>query len=184
MSKTILGVIVRNKLGRTFGNREIKVKENDLETVTHSVSPGGHVPVPSTDEQVPLQSLEIKAMTPLHAAAESKIPIKIDSSGDYDISLKQDGSEPKWRIEFKSKVGRIRGSKDEEDPPVDVSVGQDEPPAPGPGMLLMMSIGLPAAWFLSPCLVEVGSVLWYVIPALPFIGGIVLWLSRMRKNKV
>ena len=37
MSKTLLGVIVRNKLGWSFGNREITVRENDLETVIHAV---------------------------------------------------------------------------------------------------------------------------------------------------
>ena len=187
MSKTILGVIVRNKLGRKFGDRQITVRENDLDTASHSVSPGNRVPVPSTDEQVPLQSLDIQAMDPMRAAAESKIPIRIDSPGDYDIFLRQDAAGSKWRIEFKTGVGRLSESKDEGGPPVSVSVGQDEPPAPITTFFssfpLRMIFCIPIVWVASRYLLVLTPAGWVVIPIVSFIGGIILWLLGRKKQQ-
>jgi hypothetical protein len=187
MSKTILGVIVKNKLGWTFGNRGITVRENDLDTAAHSVSPGAHVPVPSTDEQVPLRSLDIQALDPVRAAAESKIPIRIDSPGDYDISLKQDAAASKWRLEFKTRVGRLSESKDEGGPPVNVSVGQDEPPAPLTTFFSLrpstMIFCIPIAWVVSRYLLVLTPIGWVVIPIVSFIGGIISWLLGRKKQQ-
>lgn len=189
MSKTILGVIIKNKLVGKFGSRAITVRENDLKTVTCSISPGNKQDFPATDEQVPLRSLDIQAMKPAHAALASEIPIRIDSPGGYDIALKQDADKSKWRLEFKSMVGRLKGSKDDGGPPVSVSVGQDEPPQPQTPMPFYqkaaskMIFCIPIVWVASRYLLVLTPIGWIVIPIVSFIGGIILWLLGRKKQQ-
>lgn len=179
-----ISITVRNRLGATYGTRQINVNE-DGDPPTHSVSFGNDVRLPLPGDNN-LQRIEIEADPPqIEDFPENgiTIPITIDSPQNYVISTLNHEAENRWRIDFEAP--RIPSESEVEaapdPPPVNVTVGQDEPDGSvesrTAGYLMVGSLLTAITLLLS----EVSTYLGITVPSALGLGAAIAWLiGRLR----
>lgn len=169
-----ISVTVRNRLGAPYGEPPIEVNEDNGQE-RHTVNYGYEVRLPLPNDGN-LQSLEI-----LPQSSSIPYPITINSLQDYVISdIRYDQTDNKWRIEFGGLESSpaLAGEAAPNPPPVNVTVGQDEPDG-SEGIHIeqvLMYSGL--AGLLTLVLTEVSTILGLTVPIASLVAAIVSRLSR------
>lgn len=181
-----ISVTVRNRLGATYGTRQINVNEDD-DTESHSVSFGNHVQLMLPGDNT-LHSIEIEAQSPEiedFSGNGIPIPITIDSPQNYTISTLNHEAENIWRIGFETleSSSKLEVEAAPEPPPVNVTVGHDEPDGSvesrTAGILIAGSLFTAITLLLS----EVSTYLGIAVPPTLGLGAAIVWLiDRLRSQ--
>lgn len=198
MTDKVLRVIVKNRLGRKYGSLDVDIRENEERTAGQRVGPGDDARLPRGKTQM-LKSVEIETGKLKRQAALTafpSIPITIESPMDCHVSITQVPGQNKWKLEFDtvkplqtiSRKDTTGGGDPGGDPDnVNVTLGGDEPPPPQPVSLAPMFFTgaaiFPLAWFISSCLSNAGSIVWYGIPIAAAAGGIIGGFIARKKKK-
>lgn len=212
MSQTSsLKIRVLNRINeKKHGYQQVDVINDNDSNSTHptdlmgSVFPGGEKVFPNSEYQKTFTSIILEARAngstsnyrPL--PDDNLIPITVSTSGDCHIKVLKERNNRKWKLTFippQITNGEVLSTKanakptggTSQDSDVNVTVGGDEPPAPSPmtiSLCTTLALALPATAIISRVVFEKFPQLWFLVPVIPAICGIGLFIyEKTRQNK-
>ncbi|MDQ1352404.1 MAG: hypothetical protein QG657_2710 [Acidobacteriota bacterium] len=188
-------VIIKNKL---LKGGTVKFWKADRSITAVSNSSTTDVAIGSGTKPVsmaPSEALHVRADA---FSMETPVFLAIDSSNPYDIAVEKNETSPGtradvWTLAFgnlkEKSTARTIAADGTSNPPVNVTVGQDEPKGKTAPVALLISTGATAAFYtVSVPIYKYSKTLWLVITgvlAAAFIGSAIYYLfSKNKGNKV
>lgn len=118
----LYSVTIKNRLGKKFGQNKLNIIKNEEDGMQYSILPGQDVQVSKHNDRFLLWSIKLE-ISPMDCQTE--IPIKIQSSGNYRVTIFQENPQGKWTLEFEAPENVTTGAL-YNDPSVNITIGQEE----------------------------------------------------------